>query len=776
MIICKFCQATVLESGKNWDYHHQDSDSFEDSLHSRCVFCTRLAEGLDKISPWFDHDLNVKALYRWNIRQAAQIRETKSHVSITFRPVPSRTCGKLKSDDLPEVTFYLFPEEDLGDIPEHHDLGNRTDSEASRAQMINWMQDCITNHPKCIRSHSIKSFVPTRVLDVGPPDTNTGDATETPSSHIRVVDTTKEHITGPYMTLSHCWGTGSFIRLTETNVNEYTTNGIPWTELQASNANFADAVRVVRTLGMRYIWIDSLCIIQGQEHLQDWSHEAPLMHKVYRNSWCNIAAADSRDHTCGLFRERAAEVVPVRYESEQPSVTFGDKGWRIFPADLWDRDLLGSHLYTRGWVFQERMLSPRLLQFTNTQLFWDCATITATESVPAGLPSPLDTKSATDRHWRERLQSSALSVRGTGEDSLEEFWKSAVAAYTSCNLTFAKDKLAALWGIAKLLRDALGEEYAAGLWGINLAEQLAWRVFDRSKSKLYGEDEKVVVRGGKEIGNPSWSWTSLKGRIEVAPRVPRLDRFYTACDHGGGNAKFQVKKPLFGRFEGEHSTVWRDEVVNMTRKLNRVSERVLEKARMSVTTITPIVEDIAEEEVEKDGTPKTASQGAVTQAETKREFAMDKPTELLSTSLRLQAHICRGTLEASEDSHWTFTFPDLNQSDALIEAYPDVQPLQDTAPCEMLLLAATKEMKNVWGWPVYDNGYLEDEDIADVRYSGTGILVERVGERRYKRIGAVVFRQVERESWACFRRGCGNGDEMLEDELQVEDGEKIWLE
>ncbi|KAK1636318.1 heterokaryon incompatibility protein-domain-containing protein [Colletotrichum phormii] len=722
MIICKFCQATVLDSGKSWDYHHQDSDSFEGSLHSRCVFCTRLAEGLGEISPWFDHDLKVKSLYRWNIRQAAQIRETKSHVSITFRPVPSRTCGKLKSENLPEVTVYLFPEEDLGDIPEHHDLGNRTDSEASKAQMGTWMQDCVTNHPKCIRSHSIRSFIPTRVLDVGPPNTNTNHATETPPSHIRVIDTTKEPITGPYMTLSHCWGTGSFIRLTETNVNEYTINGIPWTELQASNANFADAVRVVRTLGLRYIWIDSLCIIQGQEHLEDWSHEAPLMHKVYRNSWCNLAAADSRDHTRGLFRERAAEVVPVRYESEQPSVTFGDMVWRIFPADLWDRDLLGSHLYTRGWVFQ------------------------------------------------------ALSVRGTGEDSLEEFWKSVVEAYTSCNLTFAKDKLAALWGIAKLLRDALGEEYAAGLWGINLAEQLAWRVFDRTQSKLYGEDEKVVVPGGKAVGNPSWSWTSLKGRIEVAPRVPRLDRFYTACDHGGGNAKFQVKKPLFGRFEGEHSTVWRDEVVNMTRKLNRASERVSEKARMNVTTITPIVEDIAEEEVEKDGTPKTAPQGAVTQAETKREFAMDKPSELLSTSLRLQAHICRGSLEASGDGNWTFTFPGLNQSDALIEAYPDVQPQQDSAACEMLLLAATKEMKDRWGWPVFDNGYLEDEDIADVRYSGTGILVERVGEGRYKRIGAVVFRQVKRESWACFRRACGNGDEMLEDELQVEDGEKIWLD
>lgn len=111
MIVCKFCQTTVLESAKQWGYHHQDSDSFEGSLRSQCVFCTRLAEGLGEIDPWFDHDLEVKSLFRWNVRQAAQIRETKSHVFVTFRPVSGRACGKMKSEDLSEITFYLFPEE-----------------------------------------------------------------------------------------------------------------------------------------------------------------------------------------------------------------------------------------------------------------------------------------------------------------------------------------------------------------------------------------------------------------------------------------------------------------------------------------------------------------------------------------------------------------------------------------------------------------------------------------------------------------------------------------
>lgn len=218
-----------------------------------------------------------------------------------------------------------------------------------------WLADCLANHPKCARRHASRDFVPTRVLDVGLP------SDPWPPSRVRVVETTKEHIPGPYATLSHCWGRAPFVTLDDDNVAEFTTSGVPWA-LFRSNENFVHALRTARRLGVRYLWIDSLCIVQQQKHGEDWEAEAPLMHQVYRNSFVNLAATESEDRSGGLFRGRDPwrDVIPASYLPEIPNPRFEWGGlWRIVPSDLWDRDLLGSHLYTRGWVFQGKPCVPR---------------------------------------------------------------------------------------------------------------------------------------------------------------------------------------------------------------------------------------------------------------------------------------------------------------------------------------------------------------------------------------------------------------------------------
>ena len=82
------------------------------------------------------------------------------------------------------------------------------------------------------------------------------------------------------------------------------------------------------------------------------------MHKVYRHSYCIIAAADSKDSRGGLFRGRdAADILPGRYQGDGSSTMFGTKVWRIVAEDLWEAKLLGSSIYTRGWVFQGKRVS-----------------------------------------------------------------------------------------------------------------------------------------------------------------------------------------------------------------------------------------------------------------------------------------------------------------------------------------------------------------------------------------------------------------------------------
>ena len=135
-----------------------------------------------------------------------------------------------------------------------------------------------------------------------------------------------------------------------------------------------------------------------------------------------------------------------------------DHSWVCLDGDMWTRDLLGRVLYTRGWVFQERMLSPRILHYSAKQLFWDCAEKTACESLPAGLPLPLDMAAEVDRQWRERLrlkgrQSAVPDIGhvGTRDVSFQRFWRDAVRRCTQCNLTDVKDRLVAIWGVAKVI-------------------------------------------------------------------------------------------------------------------------------------------------------------------------------------------------------------------------------------------------------------------------------------------------------------------------------------
>lgn len=219
-------------------------------------------------------------------------------------------------------------------------------------QVINWVTICDQKHSEsCHPDLGFRRKPPTRLIDLENPDP-TFAWPPSPSDCFKIIETsnTSEE---RYVTLSHCWGKKEFVQLLESNIEDFKSKGIPWSEI-CRNRNFSDACEVAHRLNVRYIWIDSLCIIQDSKNHEDWKHEAPLMHRVYRNSYCNISASDSRDSEGGLFRLRTLEDVALaRYPMDGLILTGTLAGaWRIVPADLWDKGLLEHVLYKRGWVFQ----------------------------------------------------------------------------------------------------------------------------------------------------------------------------------------------------------------------------------------------------------------------------------------------------------------------------------------------------------------------------------------------------------------------------------------
>lgn len=180
----------------------------------------------------------------------------------------------------------------LGFVALSHTLPKSTKSPETFGLAKRWARECSTEHKHCSLGPGNPFRYPTKLLECGPfQDNDTG---------FRLVETRHAALTGPYMTLSHCWRTADCLKFTSENQNRL-MKGI---NMRSLPRLYQDAVEVTRTFGVRYLWIDSLCIIQHGDNMQDRKREAKCMGEVYRHSYCNISAADAMDSKDSLFTTR----------------------------------------------------------------------------------------------------------------------------------------------------------------------------------------------------------------------------------------------------------------------------------------------------------------------------------------------------------------------------------------------------------------------------------------------------------------------------------------
>ncbi|OTB01394.1 hypothetical protein M426DRAFT_323533 [Hypoxylon sp. CI-4A] len=250
-----------------------------------------------------------------------------------------------------------------------------TNSTAHMDQAKSWIAMCQENHTLCKDIAKVDSRLPTRLIRVEPP---------VPGSsvpRIRLVDTQKMNSTS-YIALSHCWGKKKIFRLLQSNKEEC-YEAIDFTKL---SKNMQDAALTVLGLGYSYLWIDSLCIIQ--EDKEDWDKESRTMADVYSGAVCTIAATSSASSEGGCFRERNPSYLqPFKIGSSSESNTeVGAESIYVRFDDMYDfeRHVDKAPLNTRGWVFQERMLSPRILHFGSRMVYWECWQRSASEAFPLG--------------------------------------------------------------------------------------------------------------------------------------------------------------------------------------------------------------------------------------------------------------------------------------------------------------------------------------------------------------------------------------------------------
>ncbi|KAK1569456.1 heterokaryon incompatibility protein [Colletotrichum navitas] len=385
-----------------------------------------------------------------------------------------------------------------------------TASEESWSKAANWIQQCTSGHLACNAEQNAESWHPTRLLDLAYP-TATSDV-------FRIVVTSELGIDSDerYTTLSHCWGSAQFLQLKRSTYDEF-RKGIRLDKLPKT---FREAIQVTRRLGVRFLWIDSLCILQDRDDLSDWLVEAAQMHKVYSHSFCNISAAGAHDSSKGLFFDRDPRIshtAHVRMCIEGLGLPPGGRymDCSILNLGFWGDNIGQCPLNTRGWVLQERLLSPRVLHFARDQLFWECREHTAAECYPESLPTSLRNGPPTNFKKLDPVsRSPQLEASGdTLNDPMfyHSAWNSVARAYSNTRLTESSDKLIALSGVAKYFATRIDDVYVVGMWRRYLASSLLWQVEKQAQVDGSPSTRPDTYRA------PSFSWVSVDGAVITAP-------------------------------------------------------------------------------------------------------------------------------------------------------------------------------------------------------------------------------------------------------------------
>lgn len=417
-----------------------------------------------------------------------------------------------------------------------------TNSEETFTKIKAWLSKCSTSHIKCRSRRSQEADMrwhPTRLVEITSEPENSDTAI---NLRCRVVDSESKNLPQNlrYITLSHRWP------LDPKAIQKLTVDTLPrWKAtlpVETLSQTFRDALLAARRLGICYIWIDSLCIIQEGDNYADWKREAPMMQKVYANAEFNICASKN-DLDQGIFSARSPSgYQPLKVELPRPEGDSGHylirKEWGNELLEMWEAGVNDSPLASRGWIFQEQLLSLANVHFGDHEVLFECLEMRASESLG----------SDKDYHWfsrfdhpflKERLPLPAAidggpapsvesygsayeyheTAKAPGNNNEHEAWHGLLRQYTTLQLTVSSDRLVALSGVAQHFKNVTshGDFYIAGLWRRRLAAEMLWQLKETASRESWEKRKKTRHQ-------LTFSWVSVEGEVENRAS-PHLD-FY----------------------------------------------------------------------------------------------------------------------------------------------------------------------------------------------------------------------------------------------------------
>lgn len=278
--LCSKCQSVRLLPTK---FQHWNFEEMTTAIQNGCPLCTYVYENslhgrdLNQVKTWFEQG-------------RAFIVVKPASCQLAFMIARINGLGDLYMPEykLFERNFELYrlrkdvdPSMAATDPIHRREIDSDPTSEASLTLVKSWLDNCLLTHDRC---SGPQDFVPTRLIDV--------------SGHDPVLVSLISSSKLKYTALSHCWGNKPVFQTTTKNRGD----NMRHISVSSLPKSFVDAIVVTQRLGIRYLWIDSICILQDSE--EDWNLESSRMRDIYQNAFLTISALDAPDSHVGFLTPR----------------------------------------------------------------------------------------------------------------------------------------------------------------------------------------------------------------------------------------------------------------------------------------------------------------------------------------------------------------------------------------------------------------------------------------------------------------------------------------
>lgn len=423
----------------------------------------------------------------------------RNHWGLSIGPQREPFGARGDQGEYIHLDAYTNPEDKAAKIVTARPVQENVDTDLAYNEIKAWLQAC-KRHSQCPSQKKVR--LPTRVIDVG----------SRVNSKPKLYNT--KGAAGRYAALSYCWGGSQHGALTQDNLQRYLTI----IHMDDMSQTIKDAIKVVRAVGLRYLWVDALCILQDSE--TDKTHEIATMDQVYRKALFTISAEMAASARDGFLSPRKSPSAKWRIPHRLEDGTFGS----IFlKEEDPETQTFFEPLQTRAWAFQETLLSSTLLIYNSQTLQWCC---------------PYDQFNLGASYCRKYAASNshlhtARNFHKMHERTSPGDWSNIVTEYTRREHSDPRDRLIALGGVAKvfsenrtfiLQAESSEVKYVAGLWELQLIHHLPWFV------------SSCNVPRPLDYRAPSWSWASVDGPVsfqstgQLACHEARVIECSTTCE------------------------------------------------------------------------------------------------------------------------------------------------------------------------------------------------------------------------------------------------------